>query len=210
MALPDLAQGKVLKPLREFILPSAAQLRHYNQSSVFYMDMLNECADSQETMALVAEMLQEQLLETQQWVVLVGDGKTFEHLQKVKRTYASACGNLFIFPGGWHILKNFQPVLFKAYYHTGLKEIAEASGYKGGTLKSLENCSHFQRTHSFIVQVCEAIFTEMVVAFIKARPQQKDLVKSVRSALKQAIDGNTTTNHNFLLTVGLGGRCSCI
>ena len=48
------------------------------------MDLLNEHADSQDTMAIVMEMLEEKLLDVQKWVVLVGDGKTFEHLQKVK------------------------------------------------------------------------------------------------------------------------------
>ena len=73
--------------------------------------------------------------------VLVGDGKTYEHLQRVKRVYGSALESLLIFPGDWHILKNYQPVLMKAYYHTGLLDIAKATG-KAETLKLLEKCSH--------------------------------------------------------------------
>ena len=61
-------------------------------------------------------------------MVLVGDGKTYEHLQRVKRVYGSALENLLIFPGDWHILKNYQLVLMKAYYHTGLLDIAKATG----------------------------------------------------------------------------------
>ena len=72
--------------------------------------------------------------------VLVGDGKTYEHLQWVKKVYGSALENLLIFPGDWHIQKNYQPVLMKAYYHTGLLDIAKATGYKAETLKSLEKC----------------------------------------------------------------------
>ena len=42
----------------------------------------------------------------------------------MKRVYGSACEKLYIFPGDWLVLKNFQPVLMKAYYHAGLKDIA--------------------------------------------------------------------------------------
>ncbi|SMN12415.1 hypothetical protein SPBRAN_865 [uncultured Candidatus Thioglobus sp.] len=77
---------EVLKPLREFILPTSAQLSDHNPSSIYYMEILDENADSQSTMAEVSELLLEKLLvESQKWVVLVGDGKTYDHLKKVKR-----------------------------------------------------------------------------------------------------------------------------
>lgn len=134
---------QVLKSLREYILPTVAQLSDHDPSLIYYMEVLDENADSQETMAEVSELVIEKMLSnSQKWVVLVGDGKTHEHLQKVKRLYGSA---------------------FSKYYHAGLKEIA---GYKAETLKSLENCSHFKRTHSFLLQVWEAMFTEMISSFV--------------------------------------------
>ena len=44
---------------------------------------------------------------------------------------------LLSFPGDWHILRNIQPVLFRAYYDAGLKEISQKCGFKATTLTSL-------------------------------------------------------------------------
>ena len=36
---------------------------------------------------------------------------TYQHLVEVKATYGEMFSKLFIFPGDWHTLANFQPVL---------------------------------------------------------------------------------------------------
>ena len=164
------------------------------------MDILDENADSQETMAEVSELVIEKMLSgSQKWVVLVGDGKTYEHLQKVKRLYGSAFRKLLIFPGDWHLLKNFQPVLMKAYCHAGLKEIAKSSGYKAETLKSLENCSHFKRTNSFLLQVWEAMFTEMISSFVNYNPQISSIQTSILEAFDHAKDTGVTSHDQLLV-----------
>ena len=71
----------VLKPLRDFILPTPAQLSDHMSSTVYYMELLDESADSEETMAAVADMVNDKIQsEAQKWV----DGKTYDHLVKVK------------------------------------------------------------------------------------------------------------------------------
>ena len=88
----------------------------------------------------------------------------------------------------------------KAYFHAGLKEIAQGSGYKAETLKSLEKCSHFKRTHSFLLQVWEGMFTDMISAFVSAYPQFHSLQKSIKDMLEQALHKDTTS-HELLLAV---------
>ena len=97
-------------------------------------------------MALVAEKLQDKFGENAQdgWVMLVGDGKTYQHLMNIKRMYGDTLKRVLIFPGEWHILKNFQPVIMKIYYNAGMRELANESGFQSTTLKSLEKCNNFK------------------------------------------------------------------
>ena len=73
------------------------------------MELVDENADSVETMSYVAELVLERLSSaSQEWLVLVGDVKTYVHLQQTKRLYIyeSALSKqiIHVYPGDWHIL----------------------------------------------------------------------------------------------------------
>ena len=118
--------------------------------------------------------------------MLVGDGKTYQHLMNVKRQYGSAMEKLLLFPGNWHTLKNYQPVLMKIYYSAGLRELAKSSGYRGTTLKSVEACSNFKRTHIFLLQVWETLYREMLYAYF-SNSSTKCLLDTVKCILDNGI-----------------------
>ena len=52
----------------------------------------------------------------------------------------------------------------KIYYHAGLKQLAQVSGYRAETLTALENCSNFSNTHQ-LLQVWQAMFQSFMVSF---------------------------------------------
>ncbi len=133
-------------------LYAKAKCTQHMACNLYYMEILDENPDSAETMRIVANMLFKQANSRYQngYVVLVGDGKTYSYLMHIKLLYGTELAKLLIFPGDWHTLANFQPVIMKIYYDVGLKELAIASGYRGETLTSLKRSSNFKRTHAFL------------------------------------------------------------
>ena len=93
--------------------------------------------------------------------------------------YGDELSWLLPFPGDFHILKNFQPVLTKIYIDIGLKQLVAVSGFRGETLTSLQKCSHFKKTHYFLLQSWEAIYMHMLNAFIVSNPIPIDLIREL-------------------------------
>ena len=157
----------ILKEFKEFF-SQGNDSTETEPSNIYYMELLDENPDSSDTMKHLAEILLETTSSVHQdrYVVLVGDGKTYEHLMQIKRMYGSELQKLLIFPGDWHTLKNYQPVLMKIYYPTGLKELAKASGFRAETLTSLEKCTNFKRTHQFLLQAWQSIYRQMINTYL--------------------------------------------
>ena len=108
------SSGKqVLQDVRHFLYE--AKTCDDQPSQMHYVELVDENPDSDETMALIADNLLEKFTTelSEASVVLVGDGKTYQHLMNIKHLYGPAFHNLLIFPGDWHTLKNYQPVLMK-------------------------------------------------------------------------------------------------
>ena len=95
-------------------------------------------------------------------LILVGDGKTYEHLTVLKRQYGSGLHNVLLFPGDWHILKNYQEVFIKIYFDAGVKEMAKTSGFRGESLTSLSRCSNFKRIRDFLIQAWEELYRQIL------------------------------------------------
>ena len=110
------------------------------QSNMYYMELLDEHPDSVDTTRHVAELLLQNYSSAYQdgYVLLVGDGKTYEHLMKVKCLYGQELKKNYSYFLRIGILSQ---VLMKIYYSAGLKELAIASGFRGETLTSLSKCS---------------------------------------------------------------------
>ena len=128
------------------------------QSSYSYMYVLNEKADSPETIKHTLGLLYESfnINKSLNHLVIAGDGATIRLLLNVKREYGEALDWVIPYLGDWHILKNFQEVLMKIFWDAGLKDVAKLS-HKQSTLRGLASCSNFKHTHRFILQVYEAI-----------------------------------------------------
>ena len=159
-------------------------------SNIHYLELLDEHPDSVDTMRHVAELLLEHAASVNQngYIVLVGDGKTYEHLMKIKHLYGNLLEKLLIFPGDWHTLANFQPVLMKVYYAAGLKELALACGHRGETLSALARCSNFKRVHAFLLQAWQAIYRKMIEYFCHAQPAYQEAFSDLKDALDNIED----------------------
>ena len=181
--------GITLSDIRSFIEPgNTVQCPSY----IHYMELVNENPDCEETMLHISENLIDvfQSGAFQEWVIVAGDGKTFQHLAQIKRHYGTVLNKLLIVPGDWHILKNYQLTLMKAYFGAGLGDIAKIAGYRGSTLTSLEKCTNFKRIHNFILQVWEALYTTMLITFIKSQDKQiilDDISQLIQSSIEQKL-----------------------
>ena len=114
---------------------------------------MSERADLKETLVKVLGRLQK-LFVLHLKVIIVGDRKTSDLLQKIKSDYGQVMKWLLLMPGDWQILLNYQKQLMKLYSDAGLAQFAQ---HGGETLTSLTNCSNFRHTHAFLMQSVEAL-----------------------------------------------------
>jgi len=101
-----------------------------------YLNVLDQNADCRDTIADVLSGLHKEfnIGESKRHLVVTGDAKTYQHLQSIKLDYGEELSWLIPFPGDFHILMNYQPILSKVYLKPGLKQIAGASGFRAETL----------------------------------------------------------------------------
>ncbi len=86
-----------------------------------------------------------------------------------------------------HLLKNTQPVLFKAYLGAGLKEIAEETFKSDGLLRSLIKCTNFKRCNSFILCVWEAFYCNQLQQFFASEENESGVMSFDVDNMKQFV-----------------------
>lgn len=117
------SSGSFLPGLKVFL--SQKDASEVTKSAFHYFGLLNENCESRETI----ENMLHRIYTTMgagtflEHVLVVGDGKTYDYLMKLKLEHGAGLNWLLPFPGDWHILKNFSLLLMKVYGDAGLKEL---------------------------------------------------------------------------------------
>lgn len=101
------------------------------QSNVVYVDIVSLPADSKDTVLRVLNKLHRIFIveEGIRWLVVVGDAKTYDILQNLRREYGGQLQWMLPLPGDWHLLYNYQKVLLKIYGDAGLLQLAKVAGH---------------------------------------------------------------------------------
>ncbi|CAC5420144.1 unnamed protein product [Mytilus coruscus] len=137
-------------------------------ANVKYHSLLNEQADSKETLKTILDTLHQdfKIGRELKHLVVVGDGKTYDLLVKLKLELKDDLSWLLPFPGDWHILKNYQRMIMKLYLDAGLKELIELF-HHGAVGASVMQATNFDKTHHFLMQVWEAFYLQQISAILK-------------------------------------------
>ena len=188
---------KHLVDLKTFCGMTFSNIPKAECSNIIYLSVVDLHADTPEAMKKVVAKLHDEYMVgvNVNYLVLVGDQKTYVRINKLKHEYGDAFDWLIPFIGDWHLLCNYQSVLMKVYYDAGLKELAEASGHRGETLTSIKNCSSFKRTHQFLVQAWEAVYRQMFRSFIACAqnddsPSISDILSAAKANMLMCDEGN--------------------
>ena len=177
---------KLLVDLKTFCGMTLPSIPKVQCSIVVYLPVVYLYADSTEAMqAVVAKLHSEYgIRKTADYLVLVGDQKTYTCVCELKQQYGADLDWVILFIGDWHLLSNYQSVLMKVYYDAGLKDLAESSGRRGETLTFIKKCSSYKRTHQFLLQAWEAMYRQMFISFKCAKDSDDDSVSDFLAAVK--------------------------
>lgn len=135
-------------------------------------------------------------------MLLVGDGKTYQHLTQLNCKYDKLLEKLLIFLGDWHILKTYQSTLMKAYYGSGLESIAQYAGYSDS---ALAKCANFKRTHIFLLKVWEALYRVILKTYTEEN-QKNDLLQEVSKFVSSSVESKKSPLELMEMVNGIATR----
>ncbi len=191
----------VLPRLTSLLCALHCGTREREKSNVVYFYIRSEKADSKETLVKVLANLHNTFILSKQknWLLVVGNAKTFDLLHAIKSEYGTHLKWVLPFPGDWYILFNYQKALMKLYCDAGLKQLGEQSGHRAETLTSLVQCTNFKRTHNFLLQVTQA-FYQFFLTLYKAKPELQNCLAQINSALTSIIDSFASISEDSQVT----------
>ncbi len=110
--LQNYIQEKQLVGLQTFF-PMATKAPKPEVGIVKYVQVLDEVADSKDTILHVISELHSEYISkhSHKYLVLEGDAKTYDIIQAIKHEYGQDLSWLIAYPGDWHLLKNYQHCL---------------------------------------------------------------------------------------------------
>ena len=167
-------------------------------------------ADSKETILELLHQLHYKFIEGlhYEWLVVEGDGKLYEIIKSLQFEYGEQLRWVIPYPGDWHMLKNYQSALMKAYFDAGLKALARVSGYP---VSAIQTSSHFKRSHLFILEAWEAIYRVMLTHFISKETTtcSESLFHNITDYLKSPHQENFLEDFNHHLQMINGNATQC-
>ena len=172
-----------LQSFRKRFSISSPRLEH--QSQITYLQTINVPDDKKETILKVLSFLYNvhEVNTSVNYLLVIGDAKTFELLHKLKDEYGQDLEWLISYPREWHILKNFQPVVFKIFGHAGLRSIAQRAGVEEGTLRLVPEFTNFKKTNVFLIQCYFTIIHLKISAFLKSSSMTTEMSDAISSLL---------------------------
>ena len=120
--------------------------------------------------------------------MVIGDAKTYCHIQALRQEYGNQLSWVLPFIGDWHLMKNYQEVLMRVYYDAGLKHLAIAAGFRAETLTHLQKCSNFHHAHHFLVETWEAMLQHIFRLFVQSLPTTESAILQPLNCLVSTLD----------------------
>ena len=187
------------------------------KSNVIFFCVHGENADNKDTIKMTLNKLHIELGIGKRinYLVVVGDGKTYDYLIKLKKEFGNELKWVLPYIGDWHVLKNYLSILMKIYADAGLKDLVDLF-HQGILSKVLLQVISFDKTHHFFLQIWEALFRlelqfffnsldqtqldECGFSFEKASLLVTEYMKSVKKKTMNIDEVKTQTEKLFSLT----------
>ena len=177
------------------------------KSAIFTLGVLPDQADNKDALKALLDTIHDLygIGTYQTHHLVVGDQKLFSGMHQLKRQYGADLDWLLPYPGDWHVLKNYQPVLMKLYFHSGLRELAIDGGYRGSNLTGLETCSNFKHTHIFFLEAFQSIYCYALKVYLTGQHAQVLTFNGFQKFMKKlTLDHQTPTLWlNMLNDIGM-------